>query len=143
MLWHGKNFRGILTKAKEMIFDNTGTNLVSTNAEDAIKEVNSNMYSKNLTVDNVCYVRGNVTPTTTSGSVTGIFGGAIDDIQLQTDVVNIVDVTVEKSGTHHMHGYIYGSKAYGFLMFESNTADIIYTCRINGGSRTFKQISAS
>lgn len=43
MLWHGKNFRGFLNKAKEVIFDNTGTTLQSTNAEDAIKEVNSNL----------------------------------------------------------------------------------------------------
>ena len=43
MLWHGKNFRGIINKAKQMIFDNTGTDLISTNAEDAIKEVNSKL----------------------------------------------------------------------------------------------------
>lgn len=54
MLWHGKNFKGFMNYAKGILFDNTGTNLVSTNAEDAIKEVNSNMYAKNLTVDNVC-----------------------------------------------------------------------------------------
>lgn len=48
MLWHGKNFRGIINKAKEMIFDNTGTDLISTNAEDAIKEVNSNLSKHTL-----------------------------------------------------------------------------------------------
>lgn len=43
MLWHGKNFRGFLNKAKEVLFNNTGTTLTSTNVEDAIKEVNSNL----------------------------------------------------------------------------------------------------
>lgn len=59
MLWHGKNFRGIINKAKQMIFDNTGTDLISTNAEDAIKEVNSNLaiqtvpvsYASGVTLD--------------------------------------------------------------------------------------------
>ena len=43
MLWHGKNFRGFLNKASQVLFNNTGTDLISTNAEDAIKEVNSNL----------------------------------------------------------------------------------------------------
>lgn len=50
MLWHGKNFRGFINKAKEMIFDNTGTDLVSTNAEDAIKEVNSNLEHETISI---------------------------------------------------------------------------------------------
>ena len=76
MLWHGKNFRGIINKAKQMIFDNTGTDLISTNAEDAIKEVNSNLTGK---------ISGIGTPTTVSLPYTATADGFLQ-INLTPDV---------------------------------------------------------
>lgn len=90
MLWHGKNFRGIINKAKQMIFDNTGTDLISTNAEDAIKEVNSNLsptsvsvtYGTGVTAESggvyrmgklvIVQVRLNTTSSMTDGIVSGL-----------------------------------------------------------------------
>ena len=40
---NGKILSGLPNHAKDIIFDNTGSPLVSTNTEDAIKEVNSNL----------------------------------------------------------------------------------------------------
>lgn len=43
MIWHGKNFRGFLNKASQVLFNKTGTTLNSTNVQDAICEINSNL----------------------------------------------------------------------------------------------------
>lgn len=43
MLWHGKNFRGFLNKASQVLFNKTGTSLNSTNVQDAISEIDSNL----------------------------------------------------------------------------------------------------
>ena len=43
---NGKILSGLPNHAKDIEFDNTGTTLSSTNAEDAIKEVNSNLYTE-------------------------------------------------------------------------------------------------
>lgn len=48
MLWHGKNFRGILNKASQVLFDKIGTTLNSTNVQDAICEIDSNLANVSL-----------------------------------------------------------------------------------------------
>ena len=48
MLWHGKNFRGFLNKAREVLFDNTGTTLQSDNVQDAISEIDSDLSKHNI-----------------------------------------------------------------------------------------------
>ena len=50
MLWHGKNFRGFLHHALQILFDNTGTTLSSTNVEDAIKEINNKLSANYIEV---------------------------------------------------------------------------------------------
>lgn len=43
MKWHGHDFRGFLNKAREVLFDKTGTTLQSDNVQDAIVELNSDL----------------------------------------------------------------------------------------------------
>ena len=45
---NGKILSGLPNHAKDIEFDNTGSPLISTNTEDAIKEVNSNLTANNL-----------------------------------------------------------------------------------------------
>ena len=51
MLWHGKNFRGFLHHALQILFEKTGTTLQSTNGEDAIKELDSNLSHESVSVN--------------------------------------------------------------------------------------------
>ena len=43
MKWHGKDLRGFLHRAADVIFDNTNTGLSATNVQGAIDEVCSNL----------------------------------------------------------------------------------------------------
>lgn len=99
MLWHGKNFRGILQYAKQMIFDNTGTDLISTNAEDAIKEVNSKL---------VKVVNG----TSFSDLITAINNLTDSQYLLSAVVIN---------GTLILSPYNFLTKAYLLTVSTSNT----------------------
>ena len=48
LIYKGTNLKGLLKKAKNMLFDNTESGLTATNVQDAIDEVNSNLAKNNL-----------------------------------------------------------------------------------------------
>lgn len=50
LIFHGDSLMGLLKKAKSIIFDNTGTGLTATNAQDAITEINAHLSDKQKTI---------------------------------------------------------------------------------------------
>ena len=72
MLWHGKNFRGFLNKASQVLFNKTGTTLQSDNVQDAISEIDGNLTPNPVTISYTWtswVANGGLAPTDILGSV--------------------------------------------------------------------------
>lgn len=120
MIWHGKNFRGFLHHALQVLFDNTGTTLSSTNVEDAIKEVNSNLY------DRIVYHESNSTPIDTNNHIYSTNVSANDYYLIGADTLVDTNVKVET----FIQGTVYCYQLYEVptnALISSNYPYLVYS----------------
>lgn len=125
MLWHGKNFRGIINKAKEMIFNNTGTNLVSTNVEDAIKEVNSNLYAHSNTT--ATEITNNLPYTCPSDGYLILVAGNTIGNTVGVSINGVVDAVAIRATAQAWRTTVYVKKGMVITAWSGNVGQIYFS----------------
>lgn len=116
---NGKILSGLPNHAKDIIFDNTGSPLSSTNTEDAIKEVNSNLTGAWVTVNSAIdyCVRANIMFIKIKDSTAGTLGNI--PIEYVPPIQH--DFSVNLAG-EYLQGYV--STNGGVVIHQSSISTI-------------------